>query len=45
VEEALVKKRLVAVRLVEEALVITEEEAKMFCEKRLRNLSALVPSE
>jgi hypothetical protein len=41
---ALVVERLVVKKLVEDPLVITEEEAKMFCTKRLRNLFILVPS-
>jgi hypothetical protein len=40
----LVEARLVAKKLVEDPLVITEVEAKMFCAKRLRNLLRLVPS-
>jgi len=38
-------KRLVEVRAVVDALVITEEEAKIFCEKRLRKRRAFEPSE
>ena len=41
---AFVKLALVAKKLVELLLVITEEEAKMFCVKRFKNLFADVPS-
>ena len=40
---ALVAVKLVANKLVEELLVIIEDEAKMFCAKRLRNLFRLEP--
>ena len=43
--KALVKVAPAAERLVVEALVNTEEEAKMFCENVFRNLVALAPSE
>ena len=41
---AFVLLRLVVKKLVEVPLVITEEDAKMFCVKRLRNLLREVPS-
>ena len=42
---SVVVKRLVAVRAVVDALVSTELDAKMFCEKRLRNRSDDEPRE
>ena len=45
VVEALVRAANDEKRLVEDALVMIEEEAKMFCEKRLRKRSELEPSE
>jgi hypothetical protein len=42
---AFVKKKLVDVYAVDDPFVITEELANIFCEKRLRNLSGLVPRE
>jgi hypothetical protein len=42
---ALVLPRSVVKKLVEVPLVITDDEAKMFCVKRLRNRAKLVPSE
>ena len=41
---ALIKLLFVAKKLVEDPLVIIEEEAKMFCVNRFKNLFADVPS-